>query len=413
MLIKVFESFAGYGSQAMSLKRLQRDYDGIAFEFVGISEIDKNAIRAYRAVHGDVVNYGDITTIDWSQVPDFDLFTYSFPCQDISNAGRQRGLADGSGSRSSLLWQCEKAIRAKMPRYLLMENVKNLVSEKFMPDFQKWISLLTRLGYDSTWKVLNAKDYGIPQNRERVFMVSVLHADGFYHFPRTQRLDLRLKDVLEADVAECYYLRKEQVERIMEHCDRKVNEGCGFRTQFKDADDIATTVSTKYGQRETDTYLKEPRILQVGNLIRDDDAAFSNPQVGRIYSTDGLCPTLDTMGGGNREPKILACASRKRGEEHNIEFRSDVANAITTINTDSMIGISANTSYRIRKLTPRECFRLMDVSDADIDKIQKAGISKSAQYKLAGNSIVVACLYHIFRKMFVDTSCEDEQLSLF
>lgn len=366
MLIKVFESFAGYGSQAMALKRLQRDYDGIAFEFVGISEIDKNAIRAYRAVHGDVVNYGDITTIDWSLVPDFDLFTYSFPCQDISNAGRQRGLADGSGSRSSLLWQCEKAILAKMPRYLLMENVKNLVSEKFMHDFQKWISLLTRLGYDSTWKVLNAKDYGIPQNRERVFMVSVLHADGFYHFPRTKRLDLRLKDVLEADVAESYYLRKEQVMSIMEHCDRKVNEGCGFRTQFKDADDIATTINAKYGQYQTDTYLKETICLN--SKVNGKQPSLAD----RVYSDNGV---------------MVACTPT---------FRPSVY-----------------TSYRIRKLTPRECFRLMDVYDADIDKIQNAGISKSAQYKLAGNSIVVACLYHIFRKMFVDKRCEDEQLSLF
>lgn len=377
MLIKVFESFAGYGSQAMSLKRLQRDYDGIAFEFVGISEIDKNAIRAYRAVHGDVVNYGDITTIDWCLVPDFDLFTYSFPCQDISNAGRQRGLADGSGSRSSLLWQCEKAIRAKMPRYLLMENVKNLVSEKFMPDFQKWISLLTRLGYDSTWKVLNAKDYGIPQNRERVFMVSVLHADGFYHFPRTQRLDLRLKDVLEADVAESYYLRKEQVERIVEHCDRKVEEGCGFRTQFKDADSVCSTITSNYGQRDTDTYLKEPSVLtplrtEEGRELRKHGIdEFRNREL--VPRQDGVSNTITTVQKDNYlyEPKII-----QRGRGFN---SGGVHDECPTISANSwqdnnVVGISANTSYRIRKLTPRECFRLMDVSDDDIDKIQKAGI---------------------------------------
>lgn len=135
--IRVFEAFAGYGSQAMACKRLQRDFPAeVEFEFVGISEIDRNAIKAYRAVHGDVPGFGDIAQVDWGQVPDFDLLTYSFPCQDISNAGRQRGFSEGSGSRSSLLWECEKAIRAKRPRYLLMENVKALVQRKFMPDFQ-------------------------------------------------------------------------------------------------------------------------------------------------------------------------------------------------------------------------------------------------------------------------------------
>lgn len=384
MLIKVFESFAGYGSQAMSLKRLQRDYDGIAFEFVGISEIDKNAIRAYRAVHGDVVNYGDITTIDWSQVPDFDLFTYSFPCQDISNAGRQRGLADGSGSRSSLLWQCEKAIRAKMPRYLLMENVKNLVSEKFMPDFQKWISLLTRLGYDSTWKVLNAKDYGIPQNRERVFMVSVLHADGFYHFPRTQRLDLRLKDVLEADVAESYYLRKEQVMSIMEHCDRKEPS-------------VLTPLRTEEGRE----------------LRKQGIDEFHNREL--VPRQDGVSNTITTVQKDNYlyEPDSTICLNSKvNGKQPSLADRVYSDNGVMTACTPTFRP-SVYTSYRIRKLTPRECFRLMDVSDDDIDKIQNTGISKSAQYKLVGNSIVVACLYHIFRKLFVDTRCEDRELSLF
>lgn len=232
--IRVFEAFAGYGSTAMAMKRLQQDFpDNVEFEFVGISEIEPNAIKAYQAVHGDVVNYGDITKINWDKVPDFSLLTYSFPCQDISNAGKQAGFAEGSGSRSSLLWECEKAIVAKRPKYLLMENVKALVSQKFMPDFRKWIDRLSELGYTSAWQILNAKDFGVPQNRERVFMVSILDADTFYHFPKPFPLERRLKDVLENEVDEKYYLRPEQVERIVEHCDRKVAEGCGFKTNFQ------------------------------------------------------------------------------------------------------------------------------------------------------------------------------------
>lgn len=238
MKIRVFEAFAGYGSQAMALKRLQHDFPGkVEFEFVGISEIDSYAIAAYLAVHGDTPNYGDISKIDWSQVPDFDCFTYSFPCQDISTAGKQKGFVEGSGSRSSLLWECKRTIEAKRPKFLLMENVKALVQKKFMPEFQRWIDTLTELGYTSFWQVLNAKDYGIPQNRERVFMVSIL-GEAAFEFPKPFPLEKRLRDVLEPEVPPEYYLSDEQVERILAHCDRKVAEGCGFKPNFQESGGI-------------------------------------------------------------------------------------------------------------------------------------------------------------------------------
>ena len=216
MKIRVFEAFAGYGSQSLALKRLHRDYPAIDFVSVGFSEIDKSPINAYHALHGDVPNYGDITTIDWAAVPDFDLFTYSFPCQDISNAGLQRGFSKDSGTRSSLLWECERAIKAKRPRFLLMENVKALVQKKFMPDFREWLALLDSYGYANFWQVLNAKDYGVPQNRERVFCVSILRTDADpeprYSFPQPFPLELRLKDVLEDKVDERYYLSDKMLE---------------------------------------------------------------------------------------------------------------------------------------------------------------------------------------------------------
>lgn len=255
--IRVFEAFAGYGSQAMALKRLQRDFpDKVNFEFVGISEIEPYAIAAYNAVHGDNPNFGDISKIDWAQVPDFDLLTYSFPCQDISTAGKQRGFVEGSGSRSSLLWECRRAIEAKRPRYLLMENVKALTQKKFMPEFQRWIDTLTEMGYTSFWQVLNAKDFGVPQNRERVFMVSILDPTAAFEFPKPFPLEKRLRDVLEENVEESYYLKDEQVRRILAHCERKVAEGCGFKTQFTPPDEICGTITGKYGSRETDPYLK-------------------------------------------------------------------------------------------------------------------------------------------------------------
>lgn len=166
--MRVLELFAGYGSQALALENL-----GIEFTS-DISEIDKYAIQAYEQLHGQTHNWGDITKIDEKKLPHYDLITYSFPCQDISLAGLQRGLDNDSGTRSSLLWECERIIRAVKPKYLLLENVKNLVGEKHKPNFIKWLKVLEGFGYQNFWKVLNAKDYGVPQNRERVFVVSIL-----------------------------------------------------------------------------------------------------------------------------------------------------------------------------------------------------------------------------------------------
>lgn len=214
--LRVFEAFAGYGSQAMACKRLQRAFpDEVQFEFVGISEIEPNAKKAYHAIHGDVPNFGDITKIEWEQLPDFDLFTYSFPCQDISNAGKQSGFAENSGSRSSLLWECKKAIVAKHPKYLLMENVKALAQKKFMPDFHRWIETLEGLGYANFWQVLNAKDYGVAQNRERVFMVSILRTEDYsaYNFPQGFPLTKCVEDYMEPteEIDKGYYISQARV----------------------------------------------------------------------------------------------------------------------------------------------------------------------------------------------------------
>lgn len=157
-------------------------------------------------------NYGDISKINWEDVPDFDLFTYSFPCTDISNAGQQKGLEEGSGTRSSLLWECRKAIESKKPKYLLMENVKALMSEKFKPFLIKWEQWLASQGYVNFTQVLNAKDYGVPQNRERVFMVSIRKENAIYYFPKPFELKTRLKDVLEQHVDEKYYLSERMLQ---------------------------------------------------------------------------------------------------------------------------------------------------------------------------------------------------------
>ena len=211
-MTKVFTAFSGYDSQCLALNRL-----GIDYELVGWSEIEPTAIKAHNALFPQWAerNYGDISKIDWAQVPDFDLFTYSSPCQDFSAAGLQRGGEKGSGTRSSLLWECEKAISIKRPRYCLMENVAALVSQKFIKLFQRWMLTMEGYGYKNFAQVLNAKDYGVPQNRARIFLVSILDEEARYSFPKPQPLHVRLKDVLEPKVDEKYYLSDKMVESFL------------------------------------------------------------------------------------------------------------------------------------------------------------------------------------------------------
>lgn len=226
--LRVFEAFAGYGSQHMAFERIKKRIPDFDFKVVGISEIDKYALQAYEAAHGECPNYGDISKVDWTQVPDFDFFSYSFPCTDISNAGLQKGFAEGSGTRSGLLWECEKAIEAKRPKYLLMENVKALVSKKFAPDFLKWIKLLEDYGYSNYYKVVNATEFNVPQNRERVFCVSVLGDHKPFYFPDPVPLETRLKDVLEPEVDDKYVLSDQAIEGFLKHNENHEEKGTGF-----------------------------------------------------------------------------------------------------------------------------------------------------------------------------------------
>lgn len=209
--LRVVTLCSGYDSQLMAIRNL-----GIPCDLIAWSEIDKYAIRAHDAVFPEYAdrNLGDMTKIDWTKVPDFDLLTYSTPCTDFSNAGKQAGGDEGSGTRSSILWYTRNAIIQKKPKFLLMENVKALVSDKFRPTFLKWCDELTSYGYTNFCQVMNAKDYGIPQNRERIFVVSIL-GEAWFSFPQPRELTIRLKDILEDKVDEKYYLPQDKVNQFI------------------------------------------------------------------------------------------------------------------------------------------------------------------------------------------------------
>lgn len=226
--LKVFEAFSGYGSQSIALRNI-----GIPYEVVAISEIDKYAIMAYTAIHGETNNLGDISKIKIKDIPNFDLFTYSFPCQDISIAGKQSSLEEGSGTRSSLLWECKKIIRHKKPKYLLLENVKNLISQKHKTHFDEWLKWLEKQGYTNSWEILNAKDFNIPQHRERVFVISILNENTHkeknnistkvlqYKFPRKKELNKTIFDFLDKTVDKKYYLSEKGIEKMKRYTPKR------------------------------------------------------------------------------------------------------------------------------------------------------------------------------------------------
>lgn len=214
--IRLVTLFSGYDSQALAMQRLKNKWGGVFdYELVAWCEIEPAAIKAHNALFPQWSNrnLGDICKVNPSDVPDCDCLTYSFPCTSISTAGKQAGLEKGSGTASSLLWECEKIIKAKKPQYLLMENVKALVQNKFMPEFQRWMDVLASLGYENYWKVLNAKDYGVAQNRERVFMVSILGEHQPYNFPTPFTLTKCVEDYMEPveDIGEEYFISQDRV----------------------------------------------------------------------------------------------------------------------------------------------------------------------------------------------------------
>ena len=383
--IKVIELFAGVGSQAMALRNI-----GIDYEVIGISEIDKFAYKSYEAIHGKVKNFGDITKIN--KLPYCDLLTYSFPCQDLSIAGQQKGIS--KDTRSGLLLEVERLLlKAKengtLPKYLLLENVKNLVGKKFIKDFERWLSFLSSLGYYSNWEVLNAKDYGIPQNRERVFVVSSLE-NIHYNFPKQVELKSKMKDLLEEKVDDKYYLSEKLLKCFSDMKNRNgFTRGEKFNPRKLENCNTAFAITTRAGARATDNY-----IIQLGNL-KNTESFGGNPQTGRVYSPDGISPCLNTMQGGGLEPKILQKAHgfNKGGIKENI------VPALTKSSWQENNFLSDN--MRIRKLTPLECWRLMGFRDMDYYAAKSVGISDAQLYKQAGNSIVVTVLEAIFRQLFL------------
>lgn len=588
-MLNVIEFFAGIGSQKKALIR-----QNIKHNIVGISEWDVNAIISYDATHTDdgvdytedmtkkeileqlkdftfsvdgkvpcnkerikekklrqlynankrSKNMGDITKIN--ELPDAHMWTYSFPCQDISISGKRKGL--GEGTRSGLLYEIERLLEIKksknlLPQVLLLENVKNLIGKEFKPAFESWVSKLDELGYNTYWEVVNAKNCGIPQNRERVFAVSIRKDITYLDFKFPQPFDsgLRLKDFLEDNVDEKYYIHNDRVKELIEKlkenkkgqlpqfegeplcssalssrehrcsgwnetvgtlcardykdpkvvavvCEERKDEGLRFfkdnvcgslrtidscgdkriieentnkviclntkdengkqppqQARVYDCDGVMTSLMAEQNGRFNILEEDTNKLIQAGNLEGGKWDKI-NESCRRYYSEDGIAPTIHTCQGGNTEPKVLE-VGKLNGKNYNqnkvvlnpdgvcntIQGQGHCGNEPKILENNNIIqlnnpshsqqrvydieGISPTISagnsgggkepvkhftnnYRIRKLTPKECWRLMGFDDEDIDKCIAKGVSNSQLYKQAGNSIVVQCLELIFKNLF-------------
>lgn len=532
--IRLIELFAGYGSQSLALKYLK-----VPFEHWKICEWAVKSIQAYKDLHfgDDTCDYSKAysvdeliemllakgisadynapmtreqikrmgeqkirtvynniiatnnlvsvcnTTANDLEITDTDnytyIMTYSFPCQDLSKAGNGAGMAKGSGTRSGLLWEVERILdecNGNLPQILLMENVPDVIGTNNVKHFAQWVKKLEQLGYTSKWQCLNAKDYGVPQNRDRCFMVSWL-GNHYYDFPTPIKLEKRLKDVLETNVDEKYYLSSDIIKYFEKHTQESIEKGNGFRFAPTDGDVVGKAITTRAGGRMDDNFIKCECIGMLGGEKYEKMHDIAR----RVYDTNGIAPTQHTCGGGNLETKVVivdgfnqsiradqtcfgtitrnvgadlkrngqgiieivdeplaldeqngyirqdgtvgtlttdgsspkhnnrviyakkqmadsteepcGCNIRQGGEDY---YRVPLENVSRTLRTSDNAGVS--TKHYIRKLTPKECGRLMGVRDDDIDTMS-VNQSNSSLYHCFGDSIVVDVLMAIFKQM--------------
>lgn len=260
MKLKLLELFGGIGACSKALERLNIDY-----EIVDYVEIDKFAVKSYNAMHNTNFEPQDITT--WDKDIEVDLIMHGSPCQDFSLAGKQQGGDEGSGTRSSLMYETIRIVDKLKPKYVIWENVKNVISKKHKHNYDKYCNKMSELGYTSYGQVLNAKDYGIPQNRERVFTISIRKdLNQTFEFPQKQELKLKLKDMLEDNADEKYYLSEKMINFFYKNEQAQKEKGNGFRFGVSDGNVIAKAVTTRAGGRMDDNFIKIKNATKKGYL---------------------------------------------------------------------------------------------------------------------------------------------------
>ena len=406
--MKILELFSGYGTASFALKRI---FGEEGYECVGYSDIDKYANQCFQQNHGGK-EFGDVTKIDEKNLPDFDLLTGGFPCQAFSVAGKMQGEAD---PRGTLFYEIIRIAEHKQPKYMLLENVKGLTSKKFKDTFNKILSELDRIGYDVYWDVLNTKDYGIPQSRARVWFVCFrkdLNRKDF-KFPEKEELKIFIKDILEPEVDEKYYLSEKLQERFAKYLEEKKQKICAMRGRNPD-----NPKSRESGlPTEQMIEFQEEPISNTISTVQKDNLVYTSHRANEIREYSNESPTLKTtMGtGGNNVPLVVGT--------HQKDLIQPLLGSCSTITStmwkqppmvanclDSNMhkGVDPVGFYekskrnivgvgKLRRLTPKECFRLQGFLN---DEVDLTGLSDTQRYKLAGNGQSVNVVEKIFKEMF-------------
>lgn len=380
MKLRVLELFGGIGSCSSALDRLN-----ICYEIVDYVEIDKYAVKSYNAIHG--TNFDPQDICEYDKDIKVDLIMHGSPCQDFSVAGKGAGGDKNSGTRSSLMYETIRVVEKLNPKYVVWENVKNLLSKKHRHNFDNYLQAMEHLGYTNYYQVLNAKDYGIPQNRERVYTISIRKDidKNSFKFPEIEELKIRLKDILENEVEEKYYLSDTQIDKIKKSTFHQNSR----RIQEKEYWDTLCARDWK-----------DPKCVQVRRKYGIFDTEKSIHQAGSVYDKNGLAPVLDTMQGGYRQPCIEESYVEKKYDPYNNTEIKDISPTQSTQcgSTTSSSTVLIYDQIKIRKLTPKECWRLMGFTDEEFNRAAEVN-SNTQLYKQAGNSIVVNVLMAIFKEL--------------
>ena len=402
--MKILELFGGIGACSKALEKL-----GVDYEIADYVEIDKYAVKSFNAIHNTNFEPQDIT--QWDKNIEVDLVMHGSPCQDFSLAGLQAGGDEGSGTRSSLMYETIRIVKKLKPKYVIWENVKNLLSKKHRHNFDSYLETMENLGYKNYYQILNAKDYGIPQNRERVFTISIRNdIDKEYIFPPKQELKLKLKDMLEDNVDEKYYLSEDKID--------KISHWKGFQKPFEKVqgkNSIVPTLTARGAGEEhngmitfsdnlEETTNLQEQCLNIKNATKKGyQEAFEGDSVNLAYPDsktrrgrvgEQVAQTLqcnDSMGIivlGNYSPSGYD-ASRIVDNEGLAPTVKENHGTVTATQTNDL---------KIRKLTPKECWRLMGFDDEDFEKASKVN-SNTQLYKQAGNSIIVNVLEAILNEL--------------
>ena len=387
MKIKILELFGGIGACSKAFEKL-----GIPYEIVDYVEIDKYAVNSFNAMHG--TNYQPQNIIEWNKDIDVDLVMHGSPCQDFSLAGKQAGGDKDSGTRSSLMYETIRIVEKLKPKVIIWENVKNLISKKHKHNFDAYLEKMNDLGYKNYYQVLNAKDYGIPQNRERVFTISIRKdINKSFKFPPKQKLKIKLKDMLEDLVDESFYLSQKAIEGRLTTNYRQYS----LEKSLMNDKDIHPTILARFEGAPT-LYINNATKKGYLEANEGDGVDISSRmQYHRGNVQKEMIQTLDCTGGEGHGVVVSGAYARTFGSKGKLQTKEYCDTLTASMGTGGG-NVPLTKDLRIRKLTPKECWRLMGFEDIDYEKASRVN-SKSQLYKQAGNSIVVNVLEEIIKQL--------------